>query len=71
MSYSIIGSGNIGSAVARAFARIDVPVRVANARGVEAVARLVEEIGPQVEPADLSDALAADVVILAVPFEAV
>jgi predicted dinucleotide-binding enzyme len=71
MSYSIIGSGNIGSAVARAFARIDVPVRVANARGVEAVAPLVEDIGPQVEPAELSDALAADVVILAVPFEAV
>jgi len=71
MTFAIIGSGNIGAAVARHFARLDVAVAVATAKGPGAVERLVEDIGPQIVPTELSDALHADVVVLAVPFEAV
>lgn len=71
MSYAIIGSGNICSAVARQFARSGVDVAVANARGPEAVAPLAEALGPRIMPAQLTEALRADLVVLAVPFEAV
>ncbi|WP_209305803.1 NADPH-dependent F420 reductase [Mycobacterium sp. PS03_16] len=71
MKYAIIGSGNIGSAVARAFARAGLSVGVANSRGVDAVAALAADIGPEVVATEVSDALRADVVVLAVPFEAV
>lgn len=71
MKYAIIGAGNIGSAVARRFVAADLPVAVAAGRGPAAVAPLADELGPLVTPTEVSDALAADVVILAVPFEAV
>ncbi|MCT7657254.1 NADPH-dependent F420 reductase [Mycobacterium deserti] len=71
MRYSIIGSGNIGSAVARAFARVGMPVEVATAKGVAAAARLTEQIGELVVATEISDALTADLTVLAVPFEAV
>ncbi len=71
MTYAIIGSGNIGSALAQQFARAQLPVQVATARGVAAVGRLVEQFGPTIIPTEVARALHADVVILAVPFEAV
>lgn len=33
MTYSIIGAGSVGSAVAHYFARVDIPVRIATSRG--------------------------------------
>jgi len=71
MSYSIIGSGAIGTALARQFARKNISVRVANSRGPASIAPLAAELGSAIEPAALEEALAADVVILAVPFTAV
>ncbi|WP_419178860.1 NADPH-dependent F420 reductase [Mycolicibacterium chubuense] len=71
MSYAIIGSGNIGSAVAAHFARADVEVAVAASRGPNAVAPLAQRLGSRIIPTEVSDALQADVVILAVPFDAV
>lgn len=71
MKYAIIGAGNIGSAVARRFVAAELAVAVAAGRGPAAVAPLADELGPLVTPTEVSDALAADVVILAVPFEAV
>jgi len=71
MSYAIIGKGNIGSAVARHFAQNGVTVEVATANGPEAVASLAEAFGPHIVPTELSHALRANVVVLAVPFEAV
>ncbi|MET0450954.1 MAG: NADPH-dependent F420 reductase [Mycobacterium sp.] len=71
MSYAVVGSGNIGSAVAGHFARTGIDVSVANARGAASVARLVDEHGPHIVPTDVIDAVQADVVVLAVPFEAV
>lgn len=69
--YSIIGSGAIGSALARQFVRSDLSVGVATAKGAAAIAPLVEQIGPQIQPVEVSEALLADFVVLAVPFEAV
>ncbi|MCV7170295.1 NAD(P)-binding domain-containing protein [Mycobacterium manitobense] len=71
MSYAIIGAGNIGTAVAGHFARTGTDVGLAASRGIEAVRGVADAIGPNVIPSEVSDALAADVVILAVPFEAV
>lgn len=44
---------------------------VATPKGTSAVAPLVEQIGPQIQPTEVREALLADVVALAVPFEAV
>ncbi|MCG7594976.1 NADPH-dependent F420 reductase [Mycobacterium sp. PSTR-4-N] len=71
MRYAIIGSGNIGSAVAGHFARTGIDVAVAASRGPETVAPLAQRLGSHVVPSEISDALAADVVVLAVPFDAV
>ena len=71
MSYSIIGSGHIGSALARQFARKGIDVGIANARGPESIAALGKELGLSVTPRTLEEALRADTVILAVPFPAV
>lgn len=71
MKYAVIGSGNIGSAVARRFAQAHIQVGVATARGVAAVEGLAAQLGSAITPTEVPDALHADVVILAVPFEAV
>ena len=70
-TYSIIGSGNIGSAVARQFARKSIDVAIANNRGPDSLAALRKELGHHIDPQTLEAALKADTVILAVPFSAV
>jgi predicted dinucleotide-binding enzyme len=71
MTYSIIGSGNIGSAIARQFVRKGISVAIANARGPDSLALLEKELGPHIVPQTLEAALKADMVILAAPFSAV
>jgi predicted dinucleotide-binding enzyme len=71
MTYAIIGSGAIGSALARQFARSNIDVLIANSRGPESLTDLVAELGPHVTPTTVPDAMKADIVILAVPFTAV
>lgn len=68
MNYSIIGFGAVGKALARAFARKGISVAVATARPPEAIAAAARSIGPTIAPKSLKDALAADVILLAVPF---
>ncbi len=70
MNYSIIGSGNVGTALARQFARSGIVVGIANTRGPASVAALAQELGEHVKPMSLQEAVKADVVILAVPFSA-
>ncbi len=70
MTYAIIGSGAIGTAIARQFARIETPVLVANSRGLESVAELAAELGSSIVPTEVADAVKADMIILAVPYEA-
>ena len=70
MSFAIIGSGAIGGAIAQSFARTNVPVMVANKSGRASISPLFEELGAAIVPSDLPEALSADMVILAVPFDA-
>jgi 8-hydroxy-5-deazaflavin:NADPH oxidoreductase len=70
MKYAIIGSGKIGTALARAFARKNIEVAIANSRGPETLASLREELGPSIVPQSLQDAYQAEIIFLAVPFSA-
>ncbi|WP_144112672.1 NADPH-dependent F420 reductase [Paraburkholderia sp. BCC1886] len=70
MTYSIIGSGSVGAAIAHRFARSGIPVGIANTRGPQSLAPLAGELGDKVVPLTLQAALEADVIILAVPFRA-
>ena len=70
-SYSIIGAGAIGTALAQQFARKKIRVRIANTRGRESLSSLTATLGNSVEATSTQDALKADVVILAVPFDRV
>ncbi|EJL30461.1 NADPH-dependent F420 reductase [Novosphingobium sp. AP12] len=70
MSYAIIGFGSIGKALAKAFARKDIPVSVATTRDPESFASEAAAIGPVVVATTLADAIKADVIFLAVRFEA-
>ncbi|WP_054895890.1 NADPH-dependent F420 reductase [Pseudomonas sp. NBRC 111137] len=69
MSYAIIGFGNIGQALAKAFARNGIEVSVATTRDPQSFASAAAAIGPQIIPKNLADALKADIVFLAVRFE--
>jgi predicted dinucleotide-binding enzyme len=69
MSYAIVGFGKIGQALAHAFARKNIDVTVARRRLPEALAPQARAIGPTVVARSLQDALEADTIILAVPFE--
>jgi predicted dinucleotide-binding enzyme len=70
-SYSIIGSGNVGSALARLFARARIDVTIANTRGPGSLGELVDELGPAVQPGTIADAVDRDVILLAIPFHTV
>jgi len=68
MSYTIVGFGKIGQALAHAFARRNINVTVASRRPAEALAPQAQAIGPTVVAKSLRDVLDADIIILAVPF---
>ena len=68
MNYAIIGTGNIGQVLARAFARQGIEVAFASRRSAEALKPVAQAIGPTIIPKSLPDALQADVLLLAVPF---
>ncbi|WP_213992255.1 NADPH-dependent F420 reductase [Sodalis sp. dw_96] len=68
MSYSIIGFGAVGQALARAFARKNIEVIVASRRPPEALMQQARAIGPTVVPKSLREAIASDTIFLAVPF---
>jgi predicted dinucleotide-binding enzyme len=69
MSYAIIGFGNIGQALARAFARNGIDVAVATTRAPESFASAAAAIGPGIMPTTMAEAVKADIVFLAVRFE--
>lgn len=69
MSYAIIGFGNIGRALAKAFASKGIEVSVATTRDPASFAADVAAIGPKVIAKTLAEAVKADVVFLAVRFE--
>jgi predicted dinucleotide-binding enzyme len=70
MSYAIIGFGKIGHALAKAFARKDIEVSVATTHDPKSFATDAAAIGPKVLPKTLAEAVKADIIFLAVRFEA-
>jgi 8-hydroxy-5-deazaflavin:NADPH oxidoreductase len=70
MSYAIIGFGKIGQALAKAFARNGIEVSVATTRDPESFASDAAAIGPTIVPRTLAQAVKADIIFLAVRFEA-
>jgi len=69
MRIGIIGSGSVGATLARLWARAGHQIAIANSRGPESLADLVEEIGPSVQAATAEEAARfGDVVVLAAPF---
>ncbi|WP_029263776.1 MULTISPECIES: NADPH-dependent F420 reductase [unclassified Microbacterium] len=68
----IIGAGHIGSQVARVAVANGYDVVIANSRGPETLADLVEELGPRAKAASAEDAAAAaDVAVVTVPLGAI
>ena len=68
-SYAIIGFGNIGRALAKAFARNGIEVSVATTRDPKSFASEAAAIGPTIIPKTLAEAVKADIIFLAVRFE--
>ena len=69
MSYAIVGFGEIGQTLARAFARKGIDVSVATTRDPESFASTAAAIGPGIMPTTLAEAIKADIIFLAVRFQ--
>ena len=70
-TWGFIGSGNIGSTVARLAVGAGHDVVLSNSRGPETLADLVGELGPHAKAATPQEAaLAGDVVVVTVPLKA-
>ncbi len=63
---SIIGTGAIGSAIARLLVNAGLPVSIANSRGPQSLTDLANELGPLARPVTAQEASRADMVFLAV-----
>jgi 8-hydroxy-5-deazaflavin:NADPH oxidoreductase len=62
----IIGAGNIGAAFARALARVGIGADLSNSRGPASLKSLVQEIGPTARAVEPTEAVRADIVLVAV-----
>ena len=68
----IIGSGNIGTAVARLAVAAGMNVVIANSRGPETLSDLISELGPLAAAGTVEDAAKlGDAVVLSIPLKAV
>ncbi|NOT18889.1 MAG: NADPH-dependent F420 reductase [Sideroxydans sp.] len=70
MKIGIIGSGALGSNVARALAKKGFSATIANKSGPESLAALVAELGPTITAGTIEQAASADIVLVAVPWVA-
>lgn len=66
MSIGIIGSGAIGSALARSLAKAGMEATIANSRGPESLKQLVDELGSSIRAGTVAEAASADIVLVAV-----
>lgn len=69
VSHAIIGFGNIGQALAKAFARKGMEVLVATTRDPESFKSAAAAIGPTIIATTLEEAVKSDIIFLAVRFE--
>jgi len=65
MSIGIIGSGALGSNVARMFAKRGIAATITNRRGPASLAPLIAEVGPSIRAGTLEEAASADIVLVA------
>jgi 8-hydroxy-5-deazaflavin:NADPH oxidoreductase len=66
----IIGTGNIGSAVARLAVAAGIDVILANSRGPESLVALVDELGPRATAGTIEEAARGEAVLLSIPMSA-
>jgi 8-hydroxy-5-deazaflavin:NADPH oxidoreductase len=67
----LIGSGNIGSTLARLAVDAGLDVVLSNSRGPQTLSGLVDELGPQARAATPAQAAAGDWVVVTIPVGAV
>jgi hypothetical protein len=69
MRIGILGSGAIGSTLARLWTNAGHEIAMANSRGPDSLAELAAQIGPLCHPMTIDEAAAfGEIVVLAVPF---
>ena len=66
MNIGIIGSGGLGSNVARALANKGLSATISNRRGPDSLAALAADLGPTIKAGTVAEAAAADMVLIAV-----
>jgi predicted dinucleotide-binding enzyme len=66
MSIGIIGSGALGSNLARILAKKGIAATISNSRGPASLASLVEELGASIKAGTVEEAASADIVFAAV-----
>ena len=69
--HAIVGSGHIGSTLARLFARAGIEVGIANTRGPESIREFAASLGSRVRAIGLNEALESEIIFMAIPFPAV
>jgi predicted dinucleotide-binding enzyme len=69
LSIGIIGSGELGSDLARAFAAGGVAATIANKSGPASLSALTHELGPTITAGTVDEAAAADIVVVAVRWD--
>ena len=70
MTIGIIGSGALGSNIARALASKGISAIISNKRGPQSLTELVAELGESIAAGTVQEAAAADIVVLAMPWVA-
>jgi 8-hydroxy-5-deazaflavin:NADPH oxidoreductase len=65
MSIGIIGAGALGSNVARLLAKSGISATIANHRGPQSLANLVEELGSSIKARTVEETAKADIVLVA------
>ncbi|MDV2453249.1 NADPH-dependent F420 reductase [Xanthomonas hortorum] len=66
MRIGIIGSGALGSSVARVLAKHGIAATISNSRGPASLASLVQELGPSIKAGTVAEAASADIVFAAI-----
>src|SRR5882757_5798068 len=66
MSIGIIGAGALGSNFARLLAKSGITATIANSRGPDSLAGLVQELGPSIKAGTVAEAASNDTVLVAV-----
>jgi len=66
MTIGIIGSGAIGTALARTLSRAGIKATISNSRGPDSLKDLVRELGPSIKAGTREEAARADIVLVAV-----